>query len=144
MHVELTVTGVPRELPHHLELCAYRVVQEAVTNAVRHAPHSSVRIHLDHRRDCLEIRVDSDLAHAVAAPGTGSSAAAAGTAVTTGAQADAATDGLAVRPAGTGLGLTGMRERVAATGGDLTAGPAGRGWVVHARIPTPAPGDPAP
>jgi signal transduction histidine kinase len=118
--VHLTVTGRPRQLPDSLELCAYRIVQEALTNAARHAPGGEVRIRLDHQPAALDIRVDSD------AEGPAASHL---TAVPT--PQDAVPQRL-----GSGLGLTGMRERVVAAGGQLQVGPTETGWVVHARLPT--------
>jgi signal transduction histidine kinase len=103
--VELTVTG-SRQVPESVQLCGYRIVQEALTNARRYAPDGAVTVELDYRADALAVRVLDD---------GGTTAAGAG--------------------AGSGYGLIGMRERVATLGGTLQAGPAGRGFVVSALLP---------
>jgi signal transduction histidine kinase len=104
--VELHVEGDPRELPVGLELSAYRIVQEALTNALKHAgeAHAIVRVH--YLRDSLELEVVDD--------GPGAPAPA----------------------AGGGHGLVGMRERVALYGGRFEADrrPSG-GFTVKALLP---------
>jgi signal transduction histidine kinase len=97
-------------LPGPVEDCAYRIVQEGLTNALKHAPGSEVRVHLAAQGDALEIEVADDGARGPASE-------------------------LALT--GAGLGLAGMRERVAALGGRLDAGitSGGEGWCVRARIP---------
>jgi signal transduction histidine kinase len=121
--VELCVGGLPRDLPPGLDLAAFRVVQEALTNVIKHAGKPPTSVSLDYR--------DSDLVIEVA--DAGRPIPAAGPAVT------AAPDG--------GRGLLGLRERTALYGGDLEAGPRpGGGWLVRARMPVdpPAPGAQAP
>jgi signal transduction histidine kinase len=106
--VRLTVSGTPRPLPAPLDRSAYRIVQEAVTNARRHAAGAHVEVRIHHAEDELEIRVTDD--------GTGHGTA---------------------RPAGGGgHGLSGMRERVDVFGGRFSAGrlPAG-GFLVCAHLP---------
>ena len=104
----LEVRGAPQPLPPGLELAGYRVVQEALTNARRHAGAGSVRVVVEHEPRRLGITVSDD--------GTGSAAARKG---------DSG-----------GHGLVGMRERVAVYGGrlDAGAGPDG-GFVVRAVLP---------
>ena len=106
--VEVTVEGSPRPLPAGLDLSAYRVVQEALTNAVRHAGPAHARVRLRYAPDSVEVEVTDDgAAPPVRAP---------------------------QEPVG--RGLIGMRERVALYGGTLTAGPApGGGFGVRARFP---------
>ncbi|WP_327183601.1 sensor histidine kinase [Streptomyces sp. NBC_01334] len=105
--VELTVTGTPAPLAAGADLAAYRVVQEALTNTVRHAVGSRVRIAVEHVPGAVRIEV-SDTGGTSAAP-----------------------DGL-----GGGRGLSGLRERLAVYGGTLHAGerPTG-GFEVRAVIP---------
>jgi signal transduction histidine kinase len=91
-----------------VDLAAYRIVQESLTNAVKHAPGASVRLHLYHRRGALVIDVENDLV-----PGTR-------------------------RGDGTGTGLLGLRERAAAVNGTVEAGPRGSTWRVRATLPVPA------
>jgi signal transduction histidine kinase len=105
VRVEVTVTGEARPLPRAVDLTAYRIVQESLTNVIRHAPASaaSVRVHFD--ADALIVRVEDD------GHGTGNGSV--------------------------GYGLVGMRERVAAIGGRIEAGPLpGGGFRVHATLPT--------
>jgi signal transduction histidine kinase len=121
--VELRVGGVPRDLPPGLDLAAFRVVQEALTNVIKHAGKPRTTVTLDYREDDLVVEVAD----------AGRPFPAAGPAVTT--------------APGSGRGLLGLRERTALYGGDLEARPQpGGGWLVRARIPVdPAPpGTPAP
>jgi len=110
--VTVTVTGTQRPLPPEADQAAYRIVQEALTNVSRHAGRACARVHLHFSPDALLVQVDDD--------GAGTS---------TGS-----------RPAGPGLGLIGMRERVTALGGRLHAGPRdGGGFQVYAELPARAP-----
>jgi signal transduction histidine kinase len=103
-------------VPPAIGLCAYRVVQEAVTNAIRHAPRAAISIRLQAAGGVLMVEV---LDEGVAAGGTGWSAETAGS---------------GDRPR---YGLAGLRERVAAAGGTVEAGPRPDrpGWRVAARLP---------
>jgi signal transduction histidine kinase len=115
--VELQVDGPRHCLPAGLELVAYRVVQEALTNVIKYSGQASARVRLSYEGQ--ELRVE------VCDSGAGRSA---------------------VRDAnGTGYGLRGMRERVALYGGEVDAGPlpAG-GFAVRARIPYGAQSAPTP
>ncbi|MBY8875361.1 sensor histidine kinase [Micromonospora sp. PLK6-60] len=108
LRATLGVYGEPRPLPESLSQAAYRVVQEATTNALKHATGASL----------LDVRVRY-LAHEVEVEVTDDGRA------TRAANAD-------------GLGLIGMRERVHTHGGELTAGPrTGGGWRVRVRFPLP-------
>jgi signal transduction histidine kinase len=104
--VELRVDGEVRELPAGIELSAYRIVQEALTNVVKHAGGAPARIVLSYGADSLEITV-RDEGSGPARPGLGG-----------------------------GHGLVGMRERVAMYGGRLEAGPArSGGYAVRVELP---------
>jgi len=108
--VESVTRGEPRPLPAGVDLAAYRFVQEALTNVVKHAGAASARVSLEWAPDALVVEVADD--------GRG---------------------GLADR-ASAGHGLVGMRERIALYGGSLDAGPrAGGGFVVRARLPDGGP-----
>jgi signal transduction histidine kinase len=115
--VELHITGTPRDLPPGLGLAVFRVVQEALTNVIKHAgkPHTEVRLNFE--PDALVVEVTDNgrpIPAAVPAP-------------------DATGAGV---PGGAGMGLLGLRERVALYGGELAAGPRpGGGWLVTARMP---------
>ena len=105
--VELSVLGDARPLPEGVGLCAYRIVQEALTNTLKHAHASTAQVQLRYVADALELQVLDD--------GRGRTSL------------NGETDG---------QGLIGMRERVALFGGELTAGPrSGRGYEVRARLP---------
>jgi signal transduction histidine kinase len=104
--VELHVDGEPRPLPVGIELSAYRIVQEALTNSLKHAGEARADVYVRYGSDSLEIEVRDDGARAPARAATG------------------------------GHGLVGMRERVALYGGRLDAGarPDG-GFSVRALLP---------
>lgn len=115
--VEVTVAGTLVPLPPSVDLSAYRIVQEALTNTLKHAApanpgsvHASVRI--TYARDCLELYIADDGRAAAGQAGRGQ----------------------------TQRGLIGMRERVAMFGGEFSAAPgADGGFRVHARLPLEAP-----
>ncbi|UCM87949.1 sensor histidine kinase [Streptomyces marincola] len=114
-----TAAGVPvrvewrgrrRPLPADVDLAAFRIVQEAVTNVVRHAGGAPCRVRVDHGDDVLAIEV-----------------------------ADRGSGARPGRADPSGFGLLGMRERAALLGGHMTAGPRpGGGFLVTARLPVPA------
>ena len=107
MQVELSVQGEERPLPASAALSVYRIVQEALTNSLRHAGPARARVILRYLPDALEVQV-SDNGVGGVPPAEHS-----------------------------GHGLIGMRERVALFGGELTAGPRPEGgYAVVARIPT--------
>ncbi|MGW8378315.1 sensor histidine kinase [Streptomyces sp. ODS28] len=104
--------GERRSLPPDLDLAAYRIVQESVTNVLRHAEARSCLVRVDYRERELALDITDD------GRGTGS--------------APSATD--------YGYGLAGMRERVALLHGEFSAGPRpGGGFRVAARLPLPRP-----
>ena len=111
--VDLAVEGFPRPLPPGVGLSAYRIVQEALTNALRHAGPASATVRLRYAPDSIELEVRDD--------GRGASVA------------------LARGGERGGHGLVGMRERVQLFGGELKVGNRpGGGYGVWARIPVPA------
>jgi signal transduction histidine kinase len=111
--VTLTVTGAQRPLPAEVDQAAYRIVQEALTNVSRHAGPARASVRLHYAAGTFSVQVDDD------GIGTGSSKGGGG-----------------LRPAGTGLALIGMRERVTALGGQVQAGPRdGGGFGVRADFP---------
>ncbi len=125
VRVDLEVTGPARPLPPAVDLTAFRIVQESLTNVLRHAGASSAAVRVRYEPDEVQVEVDDN--------GRGS---APGMAVgwPDGPPAVAAPGG-AVGVA-TGHGLAMMAERAAAVGGRLVAGPATpRGFRVHARLP---------
>ncbi len=127
--VSVTVTGDPRELPGGVDLTAYRLLQEGLTNSLRHASgasHAEVVIAYD--PDAVRLEVVDD--------GPGGRGSGAGVGVR-GSDADVG-DGVDGDAAG-GNGLVGMRERVAVYGGSLRAGPrADGGFELVAVLPTVA------
>jgi signal transduction histidine kinase len=106
--VDLRVTGTPGELSPGLELAAYRLIQEALTNTIKHAGASKARVLLTHAGGGVRIEVSDDGRAATAEGGE----------------------------AYQGHGLAGMRERVAMYGGELTAGRTPAGYVVTATLMT--------
>jgi signal transduction histidine kinase len=115
LDVSLEVSGDLGELPRALDVAAYRVVQEALTNVLRHAPRASASVRIQHR--------DNDIRVVVCDDGCG-----AGRSVVT--DRDGAVPGVG------GHGLVGLRERTAMFGGSLDAGPVpGGGFEVDARFP---------
>jgi signal transduction histidine kinase len=109
MPVELLVDGEARPLPAALDLMSFRVVQEALTNAIKHAGQAQARVHVTFSADFLELEV-ADTGRQGATPP---------------ANADLP-----------GHGLVGMQERLTLYGGTLRTGPArGGGFRVLARIP---------
>ena len=106
MPVELSVEGERRPLPSGVDLSAYRIVQEALTNALKHAGPASARVTVRYGRDELDIEVVDDGRAAPNGNGAG------------------------------GHGLVGMRERVALFGGDLATGHRrDGGYAIKARLP---------
>src|SRR5215203_2511777 len=107
--VEVRTEGSLDAVPVGVSVAAYRVVQEALTNIVRHAGHTSARVFVQAGPAEVTVRVEND-----------------------------APSGMAVEltPAGGGHGTVGMRERVELYGGTLHSGPTtDGGWTVHARLP---------
>ncbi|MEA2629788.1 MAG: hypothetical protein QOE66_7 [Chloroflexota bacterium] len=106
--VRLDVSGQPRDMPTGVDLAAYRIIQESLTNVIRHARAATARIAIAYRLADVVIEIEDD-GHGIdqrGLPDTG------------------------------GNGLLGMRERAAALGGDLEAGPlATGGFRVRARLP---------
>ncbi len=113
----MILRGGPVALDPGVELAAYRIVQEALTNARRHAPGAAVDVEVHYAGGTIELRVrDNGPGPRPAGPDP--------------AQAPHSPAGRA------GLGLTGMRERAAAVGGELRIGPAaGGGFLVEASLP---------
>jgi len=110
-HVRLILHGQVVPLPPGVDLTAYRILQEALTNVRRHAPGAAVDVELWYTADALRLRVRDN------GPGPGPSGDDPG-----------------------GHGVLGMRERAAMVGGTLRTGPAnGGGFVVEADLPLGAP-----
>jgi signal transduction histidine kinase len=109
--VDLVTEGDARPLPPAVDAAAFRIVQESLTNVIRHAGPAHATVAVRHGDDCLEIEVTDDGRGAVDG------------------------NGAAGGPGG-GHGLAGMRERVALLGGELHAGPRpSGGYRVRARLP---------
>lgn len=123
VRVDMTCCGQPRELPASIDLSAYRIVQEALTNVVKHAQTSSCQVLIGYGRDELILEVTDNGAGLPAMAGVG--------AVSPGPDG-AGAGGLAAG----GHGIIGMRERVMLLGGEFSAGPRpGYGFQVVAHIP---------
>ncbi|MCP3421929.1 sensor histidine kinase [Nocardioides pinisoli] len=109
--VELSTSGAVAELPRALDVSAYRIIQEALTNVLRHAPQAQTRVRVSYAPDVVELAVENDPPrHPAGAPHP--------------------TDAVG------GHGLVGMRERAAMFGGTLTTAPStDGGFTVCARLP---------
>jgi signal transduction histidine kinase len=152
--VDVTRCGQPRELPASIDLSAYRIVQEALTNVVKHARTSSCQVLIGYRHDELILEVTDNGKGLPAMAGAGIShhrstpALAVGLASDAGQGADGPTltrpgwnpsDELTGDIGGGGHGIIGMRERVSLLGGEFSAGPLpGYGFQVSAHIPLPS------
>jgi len=113
LQVTLRIEGTARPLPPALDLSAFRIVQEALTNALRHAGPAAAQVTVRYEEGVVSLEI-TDTGHG---PDDDSGAR-----------------------HGTGHGLLGMRERAAMFGGELeTAGSDGGGFTVRARLPVPAP-----
>ncbi|MGC4750496.1 sensor histidine kinase [Micromonospora sp. DT201] len=109
--VRWKLAGQPRPLPGPVDVVAYRIIEESLTNACRHAPGAPVAVHLRYDATGITIEVRDEGAGSVPSAG--------------GAQ-------------GAGRGLLGVRRRAERLGGTLSAGPrAGGGFVVRAVLPAP-------
>ena len=110
----MTLSGDRRALPAAIDLAAYRIVQESLTNVLRHAGHASALVQISCTDEDVTIVVEDDGQGHVASAEIG--------------------NGNGRSPAG--HGIAGMRERVRALSGELDAGPrASGGFRVHARLP---------
>lgn len=115
LDVEKTVTGAVRELPQGVELSAYRIVQEALSNTLRHAPGASARVEIGYVLGGLGLRIVNG----------------------------APPNPTLIKPSpGAGHGVTGMRERVTMLNGEMTAEPTrAGGYEVTVFLPVPAPSE---
>jgi signal transduction histidine kinase len=108
-----TVTGAPAQLPPTRQTAIYRVVQEALTNVLKHGKGvTTVAVRMTWTSDTLAVDICDD--------------------------GELSASHIDAAAAGVGHGLTGMRERIALHGGTIVAGPGpgpGRGWRVHALLP---------
>ncbi|MFD9843941.1 histidine kinase [Streptomyces sp. JL1001] len=109
LETEKVITGAVRELPQGVELSAYRIVQEALSNSLRHAPGASARVELGYVLGGLGLRVVNGPPRGLVKPSPGA-----------------------------GHGITGMRERVAMLNGEMTAGTTDDGgYEVAVFLPVP-------
>jgi signal transduction histidine kinase len=107
VQIDVDWHGSREPLPADIDLSAFRIIQEAITNVVRHAGTGQCQVSISQHDGQLSIEVTDR--------------------------------GRGGGPAGTGYGITGMRERAALLGGDFSAGPRpGGGFRVAARLPVPA------
>jgi signal transduction histidine kinase len=105
--VEVVIEGDPADLPPAVDLAAYRVIQESLTNVVKHAGPAATTVRVAYHPDQVIVEIAND------GPGP--------------------TPGATAAP---GSGIAGMRERVVAAGGELHAGPRpGGGFQITARLP---------
>jgi signal transduction histidine kinase len=107
LRVDMQITGDPAGVPPAVALGGFRVVQEALTNAMRHAAGARVTVAVDAQEGCLAVAIADDGGRGTARP----------------------------RQPGTGRGLAGLRERVGLLGGTFLAGPVDGGFSVRAEFP---------
>ncbi|NDK31565.1 sensor histidine kinase [Nesterenkonia haasae] len=111
LSVEMQRVGELSGLSPGRQLTIYRILQEALTNTLRHsAPQAHCAVSIVRNQDAIDVSIVSDARIAVSEQFDG-------------------------EQAGSGRGLTGMRERVEAYNGTLSVGPTSNGWKVHASIP---------
>ncbi len=109
LETEKTVTGAVRELPQGVELSAYRIVQEALSNTLRHAPGASAKVEISYVLGGLGVRIVNGPPRGLVKPSPGA-----------------------------GHGVTGMRERVAMLNGEMTAASTDDGgYEVAVYLPVP-------
>ena len=107
LEVRVAIEGAPRTLPSEVDLAAFRIVQEAVTNVARHAGQATASVRVAYGDHDVTVQIDDDGRGAIPLPA-----------------------------AGAGSGITGMRERTIALGGRLDVGPRpGGGFRVRAQLP---------
>jgi signal transduction histidine kinase len=120
--VEFAVVGTPGVLAPGVELTAFRIVQEALTNTLRHANASSAAVTVHYEPGFVTLSVTDSGPRRGDLPRLG---------------IDGATLPPGLVPGGSGFGLAGIAERVASCGGSLTVGPTpAAGFAVTARLPT--------
>ncbi|MGW5668363.1 sensor histidine kinase [Micromonospora sp. NPDC003776] len=128
LDIKLEVNPSAAALPSAVDTTAYRILQESITNVIRHVGPARVTVALDYGTDMLELRVVDDGGGDVSDDAEGRSTSAGPRAVTDGS-------------AEPGRGIVGMRERCGLLGGELTAGPRpSGGFEVTARLPLAAAG----
>ena len=113
LSVDVTIEGAPRPMPSGVALSAYRIVQEALTNTLRHAGPARATVAIRYSDDALDVEVADD-----------------------GATPPSGVNGVKAADREDGYGLVGIRERVALCGGSLSVGAQqGGGFVIAARLP---------
>lgn len=112
--VDLSVTGEPHEVSAPTDLAAFRIIQESLTNATKHATGSSVQVGIAFSPDSLAVTVSNPLTHSAAANSASRNA----------------------NGSRTEHGIIGMGERARAVDGELTISSIGGSFVVHAVLPT--------
>jgi signal transduction histidine kinase len=121
--VEVRISGQPRPLPTGIDVTAYRIIQEALTNALKHGDGTKAEVTVRYAEHYLRVEVLNS-----------------GPSVLTGGAAGPRSHPAAGQAHGAGRGLLGLRERVAVYGGDLDARRRlGGGYRVRARIPMDRP-----
>ncbi len=113
VNIGFRMSGTPLALPPDATVALQRIAQESLVNAVKHAPGAPVSVSLSYRDDCVALTVVNPLQDDAGGPAE-------------------------LRTLDSGLGLTGMRERLLLLRGTLTAGPRDGRWVVTAELPLPA------
>ena len=121
VYVRVETTGEPRPLPVAVDLTGYRIVQESLTNVLRHSGAAQATVGIGYEHGGVRIAVSNPVPHASIHPAS----------LPPASVPPGSTPG-----SGDGFGISGMRERVLALGGEFSAGPASHGrFEVRARLP---------
>jgi signal transduction histidine kinase len=127
LKVWVQVDGERGPVPPGVDLSAYRIIQEALTNVIKHAAAATACVKVSYEKGAVALEITDD------GPGSKDARRESGAGRPDGPRADAVTS-----PLSTGHGIIGMRERVAVFGGEFAAGPRdGGGFRVFARLPIP-------
>jgi signal transduction histidine kinase len=127
LQVWVQVDGERGPVPPGVDLSAYRIIQEALTNVIKHAAAATACVKVSYEKNSVALEITDD------GPGTKDVGRRAGV-----DRADGSRAGAVTSPFSTGHGIIGMRERVAVFGGEFAAGPrAAGGFRVFARLPIP-------
>jgi signal transduction histidine kinase len=128
--VELTVQGTPGPLAPGIDLTAYRIVQEALTNTIRHADAARAAVTVSYEPGFVTVSITDSQR------GAGPRLAAGPRPAANGGAAASPAGGVPAPLLASGFGLAGIAERVASCGGNLSVGPTGSGgFAVTARLP---------
>ncbi|GAB2874167.1 sensor histidine kinase [Streptomyces deserti] len=137
LQVHVHTDGDHRPLPAEVDLAAYRIVQESLTNVTRHAHATAVTVRTERGSHHVTVEITDNGRGPARPTGTLAGSGITGSGITGSGVTGSGLTGSGITRSGiTGSGITGMRERARALGGDLTVGPGpDGGFTVRARLP---------